>query len=199
MLCCRRVDKRIAARIWVFTKELVEEVGAPPLNENREPPQEAAQIVEAIKSHTSFRSLTYQIEGSPTGHQSMIRVRVQYWRTLREPQIKSSLATGKGNCCLGGCWVAPSSITGAAPQLSLTANMLRNFKTSGVPEGTLEKRHMPQANRILGPWEVTQEGLHELIEILETAEQPADGGGILSEKEAKVACVPSPVCVVGST
>jgi hypothetical protein len=154
-----------------------------------EPPKEAMAVADAIQSHSSFRSLVFQVERDTESHQPMLRVRVQFWRGMRVQGIKSAMSAGAGqlgNPCLGGGWICEGAKTRGRGQTK--TNVLANFKASGVPESVLEKLDLPQENRIIGPWQIVQEGLPELLEILETADQP-EGGQSLSEKEAKVGCI----------
>jgi hypothetical protein len=151
-----------------------------------EPPKEAMAVADAIQSHSSFRSLVFQVERDTDSHQPMLRVRVQFWRSMRLQGVKSAMSAGVGNPCLGGSWAVEGTKHRGMGQARCT--VLANFKASGVPEAILEKLDLPQGNKMFGPWQIVQEGLPELLEILETADQP-EGGQSLSEKEAKVGCI----------
>jgi hypothetical protein len=140
-------------------------------------------IVETIKSHPSFRSCVYQVERGAENCHPVLRLRIQFWRCLRINQVKSGCMMAEGSSqCFGSCvWSADSR---GAGQPRTSSSLLDAFKNSGTPEAILEKFSLPGANRILGPWSQCQEGLPELIEILETADQPEKP--TLSEREAKV-------------
>jgi hypothetical protein len=61
-----------------------------------EPPKEAMAVADAIQSHSSFRSLVFQVERDTDSHQPMLRVRVQFWRSMRLQGVKSAMSGVQG-------------------------------------------------------------------------------------------------------
>jgi hypothetical protein len=143
-----------------------------PNNAAPEPPGEAVAVIDAMKSHQSFRSLVFQVESKSGKPEDglVLKARVQFSIQQRESQIKSQVLNaaqpGSGAVVnMADCQWAPSEA--ATHDRRSVLNALKDFK-AGLPERVLDKFCMPSLNRVQGPWhcQAARGGVLKLIEVL---------------------------------
>jgi len=142
-----------------------------PNNASPDPPGEAVAVIDAIKSHQSFRSLVFQVESKSGKPEDglVLKARVQFSIQQRESQIKSQVLNaaqpGSGAVVnMADCQWAPSEAE-ARDKRSELLNALKDFK-AGLPERVLDKFCLPNLNRVQGPWQAARGGVLKLIEVL---------------------------------
>ena len=165
------------SRVWLATCPLKLHPALPhggsrrsPNNASPDPPGEAVAVIDAIKSHQSFRSLVFQVESKSGKPEDglVLKARVQFSIQQRESQIKMQVLNaaqpGPGAVVnMADYQWAPSEA--ATHDRRSVVNALNDFK-AGLPERVLDKFCLPSLNRVQGPWQAARGGVLKLIEVL---------------------------------
>ena len=166
------------SRVWLATCPLKLPPALPhggsrrsPNNASPDPPGEAVAVIDAIKSHQSFRSLVFQVESKSGKPEDglVLKARVQFSIQQRESQIKMQVLNaaqpGPGAVVNMADYQWAPSEAEARDKRSELPNALKGFK-AGLPERVLDKFCLPSLNRVQGPWQAARGGVLKLIEVL---------------------------------